>query len=76
MVYLNIYSTLIIWNFFLKSKTKKSKHDFDIVLLLFQALDRIPLIRATINVIVDFIRDRVARWIMERGGWVGHQYGH
>ncbi|XP_041365419.1 apoptosis regulator BAX-like [Gigantopelta aegis] len=37
--------------------------------LAVKALDRIPLIRATINVIVDFIRDKVARWIIERGGW-------
>ncbi|XP_025086857.1 apoptosis regulator BAX-like [Pomacea canaliculata] len=34
-----------------------------------KALDRIPLIRAIINLIMDFIRDRVAQWIIERGGW-------
>jgi hypothetical protein len=35
-----------------------------------QALDKIPLIRAIINLIVDFIRDKVAQWIIDRGGWV------
>lgn len=34
-----------------------------------KALDRIPLMRAIINLIVDFIRDHVAAWIIERGGW-------
>ena len=41
-----------------------------IVLDVFQALDRIPLIRAIINLIMDIIRDRVSQWIIERGGWV------
>lgn len=35
-----------------------------------QALDRVPLIRAIVNLITDIIRDRVAQWIIERGGWV------
>lgn len=34
-----------------------------------KALDRIPLVRAIINLIVDFIHDHVANWIIERGGW-------
>ncbi|XP_050409996.1 apoptosis regulator BAX [Patella vulgata] len=34
-----------------------------------KALDRIPLIRAMINLVVDFIRDHVAGWIIGRGGW-------
>ncbi|XP_076450976.1 apoptosis regulator BAX-like [Babylonia areolata] len=34
-----------------------------------KALDRIPLIRAIVNLIIDFIRDKVAHWIVERGGW-------
>ncbi|CAG5134679.1 unnamed protein product [Candidula unifasciata] len=34
-----------------------------------KALDRIPLIRAVINLIVEFMRDRVVQWILERGGW-------
>ena len=35
-----------------------------------QALDRIPLVRAIINLIVDFMREHVVKWIIERGGWV------
>lgn len=42
----------------------------NIVFNVSQALDRIPLIRAIINLIMDIIRDRVAQWIIERGGWV------
>lgn len=34
-----------------------------------KALDRIPLVRAIINLIVDFMREHVVRWIIERGGW-------
>lgn len=34
-----------------------------------KAIDRIPLIRAVINLIVDFLRDKVAQWIVDRGGW-------
>uniref|UniRef100_A0A0B6YFF8 Bcl-2 Bcl-2 homology region 1-3 domain-containing protein n=1 Tax=Arion vulgaris TaxID=1028688 RepID=A0A0B6YFF8_9EUPU len=34
-----------------------------------KALDRIPLVRAIINLIVEFMRDHVVRWILERGGW-------
>lgn len=39
-------------------------------LFVFQALDRIPLVRAIINLIVEFMRDRVVQWILDRGGWV------
>ncbi|XP_005104447.1 apoptosis regulator BAX [Aplysia californica] len=34
-----------------------------------KALDRIPLVRAIINLIVDFMREHVVKWIIERGGW-------
>ncbi|XP_059150712.1 apoptosis regulator BAX-like [Physella acuta] len=34
-----------------------------------KALDRIPLVRAIINLIVEFMRDHVVRWIIDRGGW-------
>ncbi|KAL5006699.1 hypothetical protein ScPMuIL_015505 [Solemya velum] len=34
-----------------------------------KALDRIPLIRAIINWVINFIVDKVAPWIIERGGW-------
>ncbi|CAL1532428.1 unnamed protein product [Lymnaea stagnalis] len=34
-----------------------------------KALDRIPLVRAVINLIVEYMRDHVVRWIIERGGW-------
>ncbi|KAK3783008.1 hypothetical protein RRG08_015348 [Elysia crispata] len=34
-----------------------------------KALDRIPLVRAIINLIVEFMREHVVRWIIERGGW-------
>ncbi|GFS16532.1 apoptosis regulator BAX [Elysia marginata] len=34
-----------------------------------KALDRMPLVRAIINLIVDFMRQHVVRWIIERGGW-------
>ncbi|KAK7099047.1 apoptosis regulator BAX-like [Littorina saxatilis] len=34
-----------------------------------KALDRVPLIRAIINLIVDIIRDKLAQWIIDRGGW-------
>ena len=36
----------------------------------FQALDKIPLIRAIINWVINFIVETVAPWIIERGGWV------
>ncbi|KAL4224906.1 hypothetical protein ACF0H5_015602 [Mactra antiquata] len=34
-----------------------------------KALDRIPLIKAIINWVINFIVDRFAPWIIERGGW-------
>ncbi|KAH9500574.1 hypothetical protein Btru_072303 [Bulinus truncatus] len=34
-----------------------------------KALDRIPLVRAIINLIVEFMREHVVRWIIDRGGW-------
>ena len=53
-------------------RTKSVKEDADslILLVLLQALDRVPLIRAIINLIIEFIHDKVAHWIIERGGWV------
>jgi len=33
-------------------------------------LNKIALIRAIINWVVNFITDYVAPWIIERGGWV------
>ncbi|XP_014771066.2 apoptosis regulator BAX isoform X2 [Octopus bimaculoides] len=34
-----------------------------------KALDRIPLIRAIINLVINFIVDNLADWILSRGGW-------
>ncbi|XP_046356744.1 apoptosis regulator BAX-like [Haliotis cracherodii] len=34
-----------------------------------KALDKIPLVRAIINLVIDFLRDKVAQWIIDRGGW-------
>lgn len=34
-----------------------------------KALDKIPLIKAIINWVINFIVDQVAPWIIERGGW-------
>lgn len=34
-----------------------------------KALDKIPLIRAIINWVINFIVETVAPWIIERGGW-------
>ncbi|GAB1609623.1 apoptosis regulator BAX-like isoform X1 [Argonauta hians] len=50
---------------------------WDIVVRLFyfayklaiKALDRIPLIRAIINLVINFIVENVAEWILSRGGW-------
>ena len=40
------------------------------LIFLFQALNRIPLIQAIINWVINFIVDTIAPWIIERGGWV------
>lgn len=37
--------------------------------MVLKALDKIPLIRAIINWVINFIVDTVAPWIIERGGW-------
>jgi len=34
-----------------------------------KVLDRIPLIKNIINLIVDFMKEHVVRWILESGGW-------
>lgn len=34
-----------------------------------KALDKIPLIRAIINWVINFIVEQVAPWIIDRGGW-------
>jgi hypothetical protein len=41
-----------------------------VVISLFQAINKVPLIRAIIDWVVAFIIDYVALWIIERGGWV------
>ena len=43
-------------------------------IFIFQALDKIPLIRAIINWVINFIVDSVAPWIIERGGWVSFSF--
>ncbi|ESO95301.1 hypothetical protein LOTGIDRAFT_68260, partial [Lottia gigantea] len=37
--------------------------------MILKSLNRIPIINATINFVVDYIRDHVASWIIGRGGW-------
>ena len=38
--------------------------------LALQVINQIPLIKMIIDWVVQFIKDRLAKWIFEQGGWV------
>lgn len=61
------YNYITIFYFSAESSCIDLQH---ICFSLSQALNKIALIKAIINWVVNFITDYVAPWIIERGGWV------